>query len=64
MVKFVQPKTPEGQNIGLISNLACYARINEFGFIQTPYRSVKNCVINYDHVVWFSVNDERNHKIA
>ena len=59
-------ETPEGQNIGLISNLSCYAKINEFGFIQTPYRPVNNRVIDNDpkHVVWFSANDERNHKIA
>ena len=35
-------ETPEGPNIGLISSLACYARINEFGFIEAPYRRVKN----------------------
>ena len=35
-------ETPEGPNIGLISSLACYARINEFGFLESPYRRVKN----------------------
>ncbi len=41
-------ETPEGPNIGLISSLACYARVNEFGFIETPYRKVKNGnVIDY-----------------
>ncbi len=35
-------ETPEGPNIGLVSNLACYARINEYGFIETPYRIVTN----------------------
>jgi len=35
-------ETPEGPNIGLISSLSCYARINEFGFIETPYRRVEN----------------------
>ena len=35
-------ETPEGPNIGLISSLSCYARINEFGFIESPYRKVKN----------------------
>ncbi len=34
-------ETPEGPNIGLISSLSCYARINEFGFIESPYRKVK-----------------------
>ena len=35
-------ETPEGPNIGLISSLSCYARVNDFGFIETPYRKVKN----------------------
>ncbi len=35
-------ETPEGPNIGLISSLSCYARVNEFGFIETPYKKVKN----------------------
>src|SRR6202140_5460198 len=38
-------ETPEGPNIGLISSLSCYARINEFGFIESPYRKVKNGVV-------------------
>src|SRR6059036_3990587 len=38
-------ETPEGPNIGLISSLACYARINEFGFIEAPYRKVVNGVV-------------------
>src|SRR5438477_10882386 len=38
-------ETPEGPNIGLISSLACYARINEFGFIEAPYRRVVNGVV-------------------
>ncbi|MFA6874045.1 MAG: DNA-directed RNA polymerase subunit beta [Bacilli bacterium] len=59
-------ETPEGQNIGLISNLACYARVNQFGFLETPYRPVKDCVIDNDpkDVVWFSADDEKNHVIA
>jgi DNA-directed RNA polymerase subunit beta len=41
-------ETPEGPNIGLISSLSCYARINEFGFVETPYRKVKDGkVIDY-----------------
>jgi len=35
-------ETPEGPNIGLISSLSCYARVNDFGFVETPYRKVKN----------------------
>jgi len=38
--------SPEGPNIGLVGHLACYARINDFGFIETPYRKVKNWVKN------------------
>jgi DNA-directed RNA polymerase subunit beta len=38
-------ETPEGPNIGLISSLSCYARINEFGFIESPYRKVVNGVV-------------------
>ncbi len=41
-------ETPEGPNIGLISSLSCYARVNEYGFIETPYREVKACrIIDY-----------------
>lgn len=59
-------ETPEGQNIGLISNLACYARINKYGFIETPYRPVKNGVIDNDktHTLWLTANQEKNHIIA
>src|SRR5205809_4924055 len=35
-------ETPEGPNIGLISSLSCYARINEFGFIESPYKRIEN----------------------
>ncbi len=45
-------ETPEGPNIGLISSLSCYARINEFGFIESPYRKVKDGrVIDYVSVI-------------
>jgi DNA-directed RNA polymerase subunit beta len=45
-------ETPEGPNIGLISSLACFARINEFGFIESPYRKVKNgTVLDFYQVV-------------
>jgi DNA-directed RNA polymerase subunit beta len=45
-------ETPEGPNIGLISSLSCYARINEFGFIESPYRKVKNGrVIDFVQIV-------------
>src|SRR5213080_3918816 len=45
-------ETPEGPNIGLISSLSCYARINEFGFIESPYRKVKDGrVVDYVRVI-------------
>jgi DNA-directed RNA polymerase subunit beta len=45
-------ETPEGPNIGLISSLSCYARINEYGFIESPYRRVKNGrVVDYVSIV-------------
>ncbi len=56
-------ETPEGPNIGLISSLAVYARINEFGFIETPYRIVENGVAT-DKVVYFTASKEKGHIIA
>ncbi|MCL6566160.1 MAG: DNA-directed RNA polymerase subunit beta [Acidobacteriia bacterium] len=45
-------ETPEGPNIGLISSLSCYARINEYGFIESPYRKVKNGrIVDYVQVL-------------
>jgi len=45
-------ETPEGPNIGLISSLSCYARVNEFGFIETPYRKVENGqVVDYMRII-------------
>ena len=59
-------ETPEGQNIGLISNLACYAKVNEYGFLMTPYRPVKDGIIDNDkdHVKWMTADEERNHIIC
>ena len=56
-------ETPEGQNIGLISNLACYAKINKYGFIETPYRRVKDKVVS-DVTDYLSADEERSHIIA
>ena len=58
-------ETPEGQNIGLINNLASYAKINEYGFIETPYRKVdkvKHVVL--EEAEYLSADKEKNHYIA
>ena len=61
-------ETPEGQNIGLINNLASYARINKYGFIETPYRKVdkKNCRVLNDakDSVYLSADEEWDYVIA
>ena len=53
-------ESPEGPNIGLISSLCVYAKINNLGFIETPYRKVENgvCDINNDDVVYLSAEEE------
>ncbi|HEX5429935.1 MAG TPA: DNA-directed RNA polymerase subunit beta [Patescibacteria group bacterium] len=56
--------TPEGPNIGLVAHLASFARINDFGFIETPYRKVLNEVANdgkeaAGHIALFDLNDEK-----
>jgi DNA-directed RNA polymerase subunit beta len=56
-------ETPEGPNIGLIASLSTFARINEFGFIETPYRLVKNSVVTKD-IVFLSAMEEERHVIA
>jgi len=56
-------ETPEGPNIGLISSLTTYARVNDYGFIETPYRPVKDGVVT-DEVVYLSAWGEENHTIA
>ncbi len=56
-------ETPEGPNIGLISNLTTYAKVNEYGFIQTPYRKVKDGYVSED-VVYLSADDELDYIIA
>src|SRR5439155_24988050 len=48
-------ETPEGPNIGLISSLATYARVNDLGFIETPYREVKNGKVT-DEIRWLSAS--------
>ncbi|HVF12074.1 MAG TPA: DNA-directed RNA polymerase subunit beta, partial [Actinomycetota bacterium] len=56
-------ETPEGPNIGLIGSLATYARINEFGFIETPYRLVENGTVT-EKVVYVTADLEDRHVIA
>jgi DNA-directed RNA polymerase subunit beta len=57
-------ETPEGPNIGLISNLTTYARINEYGFIQTPYRLVGKDYRVTEEVVYLSADEEQDYIIA
>jgi DNA-directed RNA polymerase subunit beta len=56
-------ETPEGPNIGLIASLSTYARVNEFGFIETPYRQVENGTVTED-VQFHSALQEEGHVIA
>src|SRR5690554_1330064 len=57
-------ETPEGPNIGLISNLTTYGKVNEFGFIQTPYRVVKEDGTVTEDVLYLSSDDELDYVIA
>ncbi len=56
-------ETPEGPNIGLISSLSSYARVNEFGFIETPYRKIEDGSLTTD-VAFYSALEEEKHTIA
>ena len=56
-------ETPEGANIGLVLNLAAYARINEYGFIETPYLRVKNGKVT-DEIIYLDAAQEANEVIA
>ncbi|MGQ0540079.1 MAG: DNA-directed RNA polymerase subunit beta [Gemmatimonadaceae bacterium] len=56
-------ETPEGPNIGLITSLACYARVNDLGFVETPYRIVKNGKAT-DELAWLDANREEDAVIA
>jgi DNA-directed RNA polymerase subunit beta len=57
-------ETPEGPNIGLISSLGVYAKVNNLGFIETPYRKVENGVVNLKETVYLSAEEEENQLIA
>ena len=56
-------ETPEGQNIGLITSLACYASVNDYGFLIAPYRKVVNGKVT-DEIVYLMADDEERHMIA
>jgi DNA-directed RNA polymerase subunit beta len=56
-------ETPEGPNIGLIASLTTYARVNDFGFIETPYREVENGKVS-DRIRYLSALEEEDHVIA
>ncbi|MBR1923593.1 MAG: DNA-directed RNA polymerase subunit beta [Paludibacteraceae bacterium] len=59
-------ETPEGPNIGLISSLCIYAKINNLGFIETPYRKAQNGVVDLDnsHIMYLTAEDEENMTVA
>ncbi len=61
-------ETPEGPNIGLINSLACYARINEYGFVEAPYRKIDKTDVNNprvtDEVVYMTADEEDNYHVA
>jgi DNA-directed RNA polymerase subunit beta len=57
-------ETPEGPNIGLISSLSVFAKVNNLGFIETPYRTVENGVVNTKETVYLSAEEEENKLIA
>jgi DNA-directed RNA polymerase subunit beta len=56
-------ETPEGPNIGLIGGLSTFARVNEFGFIESPYRRVKNGKVTSD-IVYMAADEEENYVVA
>jgi len=56
-------ETPEGPNIGLITSLSAYAKINEFGFIETPYRIVRDGIVT-DEIEYMTADQEEKHVIA
>ncbi|MDA1081035.1 MAG: DNA-directed RNA polymerase subunit beta [Gemmatimonadetes bacterium] len=56
-------ETPEGPNIGLITSLACYAQVNDLGFVETPYRVVKNAKVTSE-IAWLDANREEDSTIA
>jgi DNA-directed RNA polymerase subunit beta len=56
-------ETPEGPNIGLITSLSCYARVNDLGFVETPYRVVRDGRVT-DEIRWLSASEEEDFAVA
>ena len=56
-------ESPEGQNIGLITSIASYAKVNEYGFLMTPYRKVVNCIAT-DEVEYLTADEEADYYIS
>ena len=56
-------ETPEGSNIGLINSLSSFARINQYGFIETPYRKINKGIVT-DEVIYLNADEEENYTIA
>jgi DNA-directed RNA polymerase subunit beta len=57
-------ETPEGPNIGLISSLSVFAKVNNLGFIETPYRKVENGIVGSEEPIYLSAEEEEGMKIA
>ncbi len=56
-------ETPEGQNIGLITSLSCYSKVNDYGLIETPYRKIKNGKVT-DEISYLTANEEEGLRVA
>ncbi|NLF83240.1 MAG: DNA-directed RNA polymerase subunit beta, partial [Candidatus Gastranaerophilales bacterium] len=57
-------ETPEGPNAGLIGSLSTFARVNDYGFIETPYYAVKNGIVQFDEVHYLSADEEEEFRVA
>ena len=57
-------ESPEGQNIGLITSMAGYAKVNEYGFLMTPYRKVNNGVVDMSEVYYMTADEENDYYIT
>lgn len=57
-------ETPEGPNIGLIGSMSTYAKVNKYGFIETPYAKVENGIIMFDKVIYLAADEEEGMFIA